>query len=343
MMDRACNWIIAALTIVALAALHALRLVGLYSHQALAVFLVVGLFWVILGRGGIVWKGRLRTEVPRAIRLDWGRHEYLNAIGRAGFWGIATVACLWVFPRSAEFVLFLAVLAGIGAVRIAASFVTPRQSNAVVTFAMVIAGAVMLFDLGRTFVRGSAALQIAAPFQGEWLVLQGGPSPLQNHHLAAYNQRFAIDLLRLENGYIFDSSGEAEGNAATYGWEQPLLSPVDGRVVFTRDDMEDADGAGSVSSAADAAGNVIVIELDSGLFVLLAHLRLGSLRVETGDVVQTGEPIASVGNSGNTTMPHLHLQVQTHVDLWDPDNRSVPFAFDTNGRVPVRNDRVGGG
>ena len=42
-------------------------------------------------------------------------------------------------------------------------------------------------------------------------------------------------------------------------------------------------------------------------------------------------------------MPHLHLQIQTHADMWDPDNRSVPFAFDTDGRVPVRNDRVGGG
>ena len=34
-----------------------------------------------------------------------------------------------------------------------------------------------------------------------------------------------------------------------------------------------------------------------------------------------------------TTMPHLHLQVQTHVDLWDPDDRSVPFGFEPDGRV----------
>ena len=40
-------------------------------------------------------------------------------------------------------------------------------------------------------------------------------------------------------------------------------------------------------------------------------------------------------------MPHLHLQVQTHLDLWDLDNRSVPFAFEPDGRVLARNDRVG--
>ena len=343
MFDRACNWIIAALTIVALASLHALRIVGLYSHQALALFLVAGLFWAILGRGGFAWKGRLRSELRRVTRPDWARLEFLNAIGRAGFWGMVTAACLWVFPRSAEFVPFMAVLAGIGAVRIAACFVTPRQSSSLVTFAMVVAGAVMLVDFGRTFVRGTDAVQIAPPFRGEWLVVQGGSSPLQNHHLSAYNQRFAVDLVRLENGYIFDASGDAEGNAAVFGWERPLLSPVDGRVVFTRDDMEDADGAGAAVAAADAAGNVIVVQLDNGLFVLLAHLRQGSVRVEPGQAVRAGEPLASVGNSGNTTMPHLHLQVQSHADLWDPDNRSVLFAFDSDGRVPVRNDRIDGG
>lgn len=40
-------------------------------------------------------------------------------------------------------------------------------------------------------------------------------------------------------------------------------------------------------------------------------------------------------------MPHLHLQVQTHADLWGPDNRSVPFGFEPDGRFLARNDRVG--
>lgn len=90
------------------------------------------------------------------------------------------------------------------------------------------------------------------------------------------------------------------------------------------------------------AGNVVVIELESGHFVVLAHLRQGTLRVGVGERVRKGDPLALVGNSGNTTMPHLHLHVQTHPDLWDPDNRSVPFGFEPDGRVLRRNDRVGG-
>ena len=164
--------------------------------------------------------------------------------------------------------------------------------------------------------------------------------PLQSHHLAAYNQHFALDLVRLEGGRIF--TGEpGDANATVNSWEQPLVSPADGAVVVARDGMEDSDGTNFVTELEDAAGNVIVIELDSGFFVVLAHLRHGTLRVSEGDRVRKGDPLALVGNSGNTTMPHLHLQVQTHPDLWDPDNRSVPFAFGPDGRVLARNDRVG--
>ena len=84
-----------------------------------------------------------------------------------------------------------------------------------------------------------------------------------------------------------------------------------------------------------------MIGLDTGHFVVLAHLRQGTLRVGEGDRVRKGDLLARVGNSGNTTMPHLHLQVQTHVELWDPDNRSVPFGFEPGGRVLARNDRIG--
>jgi murein DD-endopeptidase MepM/ murein hydrolase activator NlpD len=105
--------------------------------------------------------------------------------------------------------------------------------------------------------------------------------------------------------------------------------------------MEDSVGMNLVARQEDAVGNVIIIETDTGHFVLLAHLRHGSLQVAEGDVVTAGQPIAKAGNSGNTTISHLHLQVQTHVDIWDPDNRSVPFAFGPEGRTLRRNDRVG--
>lgn len=329
-----------ALAVLALAALFALRFAGMYSHQALAVVLLLGLTWAVASRAWLAWQGRLHTELLRGFRDPRNRPHLLQAAGRASFWAAAGAACLAVFPRSAEMTPLIAVMAGVAVLRVAASLLPSRRTNAGPTIVMAVGAAVLAFDLGRAFVGAPvAAVQLAPPFEGEWLVLQGGRSPLQNHHLAADNQRFALDLVRLDEGRVF---GDGAGNAAVHSWEQPLLSPTDGTVVFTRGDVEDADGLNVVSEAAEAAGNAVVIELDSGRFVVLAHLRRGTLRVRAGDRVRTGDPLARVGNSGNTTLPHLHLQVQTHRDLWHADNRSLPFAFAPGGRALARNDRVHG-
>ena len=338
------------LTLLGLGALFSLRVVGLYSHQALALVLLLGCGWAIASRIWLARKGRLHPGLLRGLRGREHRPHFLQAVGRASFWAAAAVACIAVFPRSAELTTLLAGVAVVGLLRVAASFLVPRRTNAGAILVMAAGALVLAFDLGRAFVGGpAAAVQIAPPFAGEWLVLQGGNSPLQSHHLAAYNQRFALDLVRLEGGRIFtgdpgdpgDPGDAGDANATVHSWEQPLVSPANGTVVVARGEMEDSDGANFVTELADAAGNVIVIELDTGFFVVLAHLRHGTLRVGEGDRVRQGDPLALAGNSGNTTMPHLHLQVQTHPDLWDPDNRSVPFAFGPGGRVLARNDRVG--
>ena len=328
------------LALLALAALFALRWVGLYSHQALAVLLLLGLAWAVASRAWLARKGRLHTELLRGFRDRRNRPQLLQAAGRGSFWAAAGGACVAVFPRSDDLTPFIIVTAAVAVLRTAASLLPPRRTNAGPTLVMAAGAAVLVFDLGRAFVGApGAVVQLAPPFDSEWLVIQGGRSPLQNHHLAAYNQRFALDMVRLNEGRVF---GDAEGNAGVHSWEQPLRSPTDGTVVLTRGDMEDAKGFGAVSEAAAAAGNVIVIELDTGHFVVLAHLRRGTLSVREGDRVKKGDPLAQVGNSGNTTMPHLHLQVQTHRDLWHPDNRSVPFAFAPGHRALARNDRIHG-
>ncbi|MFK5257687.1 M23 family metallopeptidase [Propionibacterium freudenreichii] len=84
------------------------------------------------------------------------------------------------------------------------------------------------------------------------------------------------------------------------------------------------------AGAAGVAGNHIVIRIGGdGPFVLIAHLQQGSLTVRAGDMVHRGEPIASCGNSGNSSQPHVHVQATDTVQ-WD---RAVglPIVFDTAG------------
>jgi murein DD-endopeptidase MepM/ murein hydrolase activator NlpD len=59
-------------------------------------------------------------------------------------------------------------------------------------------------------------------------------------------------------------------------------------------------------------GNHVVIEIDDGVYAVLAHLRKSSLTVEAGDLVGAGTRIGACGNSGNSTEPHLHFQLMDH-------------------------------
>jgi hypothetical protein len=229
----------------------------------------------------------------------------------------------------------------IGALRVAASALAPRTPNPGPSVVMV-AGALMLgIDLVRVFLpQPSPALVLEPPFSGDWLVLQGGPSPMVSHHLSAYNQVYALDLLAIEDDRLFREG--AEGNGLSRSWEAPLYAPVAGTVRVARGDIPDSDGLNLVKSQEQAAGNVVVIESDAGPYVVLAHLRAGSVLVQEGQRVDVGTPLGKVGNSGNTTLSHLHLQVQTHADVWAPENRSLPFTFSGSARALRRNDRVEG-
>lgn len=74
------------------------------------------------------------------------------------------------------------------------------------------------------------------------------------------------------------------------------------------------------------AGNYLTIALPDGdAYVALVHLRSGSIRVAVGDPVAVGQQVAECGNSGNSTQPHLHIQVMDSPDL--AVAQGLPMAF----------------
>jgi murein DD-endopeptidase MepM/ murein hydrolase activator NlpD len=117
-----------------------------------------------------------------------------------------------------------------------------------------------------------------------------------------------------------------------------VVSPSNGVVLRTVDGLPDLP-PGQMDRT-NAAGNHIVIRLDGvDVNLLLAHLKNGSVSVNIGDRVSTGQPIGKVGNSGNTTEPHLHIHAQTQVTR---DGKTewvgVPIRF--GSRWLVRNSLV---
>jgi len=86
------------------------------------------------------------------------------------------------------------------------------------------------------------------------------------------------------------------------------VSPCDGVVVAARDDLPDL--FPSEVDPENPFGNHVAIQCEDAT-VYLAHLLKGSVTVETGQKVRAGKILGRVGNSGNTTEPHLHVHAET--------------------------------
>jgi murein DD-endopeptidase len=185
---------------------------------------------------------------------------------------------------------------------------------------------------------------IAPPVRGGPWVAVRAPSNASGHRLsfvamegrARVPQRFAVDWVLLgDDGLPFH--GDRTNVTNWYGYDAPVYAAAAGTVVLIRDGRPDLAAFGpspAVMDAAAAPGNVVVIEIGPGRFATYAHLKAGSLSVTQGDRVVAGQPIARIGNSGNTLGPHLHFHVS---DAAEPlGGEGLPFAlrsFELTGRI----------
>ncbi len=81
-----------------------------------------------------------------------------------------------------------------------------------------------------------------------------------------------------------------------------------------------AAAAGTVTYAGwqGGYGNLVIISHGNGVETYYAHCT--SIYVSTGETVETGELISSVGSTGNSTGPHLHLEVRVNGVAQNPQN-----------------------
>lgn len=164
--------------------------------------------------------------------------------------------------------------------------------------------------VGLALPPGSRTLEVRPPLEGgRHVVVQGGATPVTNYHgLFADPQTWALDIVRLD-GWGVRASGVMPDDPRSYAvFGDTVHSPVTGRVVDLVDSLPDQSPPETLASR--PAGNHVWLRRDS-VHLLLAHLEQGSVRVEEGELVEAGRPVARVGNTGNTTEPHLHLHAVT--------------------------------
>jgi hypothetical protein len=144
------------------------------------------------------------------------------------------------------------------------------------------------------------------PFDGLWFVAWGGLDELHNRHIPVPFQQFAYDFVIWNDGST--CRNECSDNEDYLIFGQPVLAPADGEVVAAVGDQADV-VPGYVAGKTDP-GNYVVLKAAEQEYVFIAHLQQGSLQVKPGELVKAGQIIGRVGNSGNTSEPHLHIQLQ---------------------------------
>lgn len=63
-------------------------------------------------------------------------------------------------------------------------------------------------------------------------------------------------------------------------------------------------------------GNCIILDMGNGYQTLYGHM--SGYAVSAGDIVTQGQTIGYVGSTGNSTGPHLHIEVQSNGRKYDP-------------------------
>ena len=96
----------------------------------------------------------------------------------------------------------------------------------------------------------------------------------------------------------------------------------------------------TVHAPIDYAGNYVIARIAPDVYALYAHLQSDKIAVKVGDKVKAGARIGRVGNSGNSSAPHLHFGL---LDRPDPlTGNSLPFVidqFELTGKVDVSEER----
>jgi hypothetical protein len=192
-------------------------------------------------------------------------------------------------------------------------------------------------SLGASSPTATVRLPANVPLQVVW----GGDGIQKNYHAGAPDQRWAYDFLVAP--YFSGSS-----NLADYGcYGVAIVAPVDGVVVSAHDGEPDMTPGVLSNNTTAPTGNHVMLRMETGTYLVIAHMKQGSVMVKTGDNVQEGQQIGQCGNSGNTSEPHIHIHHQRQDPTVFPLNfaEGLPLYFrDHDGQpMPEGGVRVEGG
>lgn len=184
--------------------------------------------------------------------------------------------------------------------------------------------------------------------QGTYYAVNAGSNLSLNPHLKTLaakarfvpwrGQSYGIDLVKV-NKEGLRASGILPPDPSDYAiYGDKVSAPCTGKVVQASDGRPDMTVPLTDPDHSKLAGNHVLLNCH-GTEVLLAHLQQGSVAVNKGDQIQTGDYLGRVGNSGNSTEPHLHISAQRKTP-GQPMIGGEPVAILFDDNYLVRNERI---
>ena len=193
----------------------------------------------------------------------------------------------------------------------------------------------------------AAAIVVDLPLRGEWVAGTSPAERIPSHGTDVLAQRFAFDFVRMDARRRLYPGGQLRAALvgvplrAVYGYGQPIHVPFDDAVVVAaHDGIPEPQRIFLPAVVARVVRNTLTFRPEHGferlagnhvivrsgdVFAAFAHLATGSVRVTPGQRLARGEVIGLVGHTGNSTAPHLHVQL---MDGPDPRTaRALPCAF----------------
>jgi hypothetical protein len=189
-------------------------------------------------------------------------------------------------------------------------------------------------------VSNESPIVVSPPLRGDWIAgdsVNNRPTAAHRRALlvddghAWLAQRYAIDWVQYQtiDGVRATWKGPEDKNDSYFCYNQPIYSVAAGKVVGMADGLPDNvphSGKNAIAiDANNAAGNHLVVEIAPGRYVLYAHMRPGTVQVKVGDTVKVGDILGQVGNTGNSTEPHLHMHIDDRPSFLT--GNGVPYEF----------------
>jgi len=285
----------------------------------------------------------------RASQAVWTLRVLLTVL----FLGNLAVAGLWlVLPwyTPVAYAAGLLLAASISAHRLHEVPTWPSGWRGMVGLGVLVTAAVSCAVLLLQAERGrgtpAGAVVLSSPLaSGTYLVVNGGHSELINAHLetlvgeharAWRGQSYGVDMVKLGPSGL-RAHGILPRDPGAYAiFGDPVYAPCAGQVVIAVDGIPDMHPP--EMDARHMAGNHVILRCGA-VWIVLGHLRQGSVGVQPGDSVDVMAPLGRVGNSGNTSEPHLHIHAQRSGASAAPmAGEPLPIRF--GAIYPTRNLRI---